>query len=853
MPQQNNHPIVKLGTLNYATIGLLIICMTGCGGGTTATGKDALIQDYGIAYVKRPVSPMDVADIRRPATFNPGAILYYRDLAAPGAQEHDISSRMAGNLGDIKDVDISPDGSKLLFAMHLPELENVTPDEQPTWNIWEYDIARDQLRRIISIDNVADTAQDIAPRYLPGPPGQERIVFASTRQERSQAILLDEDKTQYAALDEDRREHNFVLHVMDLADGGNLHQITFNQSHDINPYVLQSGEIVFSRWDNMGSRNAVNIYKVNPDGTNLQLLYGANSHTTGTDGSIAQFVQPYETTDGTITALLMTFNGSHQGGDVIEIDTANYVENTQPIAANIGVLTGPAQSSLTGGLAHTNSRPAQGGRYNAFVPLWDGTDRALVSWSPCRILENLIIVPCTPARLADPLAIEAPPIYSVYLFNMNSNTQLPIFTPQEGFIYTDIAAAQPKPVPNVILDKIPVMNPLNDADLDQSLADEKTGVLNIRSVYDFNGTYNDLGSGIADIASMANLQMTDAAQRPARFLRIIKAVGIPDRTVADVNGADFGVSTGQLMREIVGYIPIEPDGSVKVKVPAEVPLTLSILDADGRRITARHQNWLQLKPGESVTCNGCHSSSSGLSHGRRDALPALYDGAPANGYQFPTTLNTITANMGETMAEARSRLNPDALNPTMDIQFTDVWTDDAVLMLTKDPDISLPYSDLATTAPATGNCQSTWDRLCRTIINYPTHVQPLWERDRSANTCVTCHSGAQPAGELNLTNTVTEGNRFDSYNELLITDQVPELDSNGNVVFLDPPTNAVPSLITYPATMSVAGALSSDAFFAKFRTGGTHANFLDPAELRLVSEWLDIGGQYYNDPFAVVP
>ena len=29
-----------------------------------------------------------------------------------------------------------------------------------------------------------------------------------------------------------------------------------------------------------------------------------------------------------------------------------------------------------------------------------------------------------------------------------------------------------------------------------------------------------------------------------------------------------------------------------------------------------------------------------------------------------------------------------------------------------------------------------------------------------------------------------------------------------------------------------------------------HTNYLTPAELRLVSEWLDIGGQFYNDPFV---
>ena len=30
---------------------------------------------------------------------------------------------------------------------------------------------------------------------------------------------------------------------------------------------------------------------------------------------------------------------------------------------------------------------------------------------------------------------------------------------------------------------------------------------------------------------------------------------------------------------------------------------------------------------------------------------------------------------------------------------------------------------------------------------------------------------------------------------------------------------------------------------------GVNAGRLSPAELKLVSEWVDIGGQYFNDPF----
>ena len=49
--------------------------------------------------------------------------------------------------------------------------------------------------------------------------------------------------------------------------------------------------------------------------------------------------------------------------------------------------------------------------------------------------------------------------------------------------------------------------------------------------------------------------------------------------------------------------------------------------------------------------------------------------------------------------------------------------------------------------------------------------------------------------------------------------------------------------------LSSAGANASPAFFDVFAAGGSHPGWLTPAELRLVSEWVDLGGQYFNDPF----
>jgi len=80
------------------------------------------------------------------------------------------------------------------------------------------------------------------------------------------------------------------------------------------------------------------------------------------------------------------------------------------------------------------------------------------------------------------------------------------------------------------------------------------------------------------------------------------------------------------MKEIVGYSMIEPDGSVMLKVPANTALQISVLDANGRRITTRHQNWLQLRPGQFLECNGCHVAQGGISPPRRlvpRLMPAL--------------------------------------------------------------------------------------------------------------------------------------------------------------------------------------------------------------------------------------
>lgn len=848
-----------------------------------------VLLDYPIAYVKRTIpvnnqgepANIDLLDLEE---FNPGADLFLRDRASPSAAEKNITFQFTGGQGDVKDIESSADGSKLIFAMRAPEIENADDDEQPTWNIWQYEIATNSLERVIKSDITAEAGQDISPHYLP----DGRIVFSSTRQRDAGAILLDEGKPQFTAETESRNGPAFVLHVMD-ADGDNIKQISFNHSHDFDPTVSSNGDIIFSRWDNMGRNNSVNLYKINDDGSGLEIVYGAHSHDTGSDDATIQFSQTREMTDGRFSVRLMPFRGTNGSGLYTAINLDEYLDNEFTKNSNTPVTDENAQQALLSLEIFSDNRVATDGYVSSFYPLWDNTNRALISWSPCRLVEVDIndeetIVPCTAERLAAEDAVAAPPLYGIYIYNVNDNTQLPIVTPEEGIIIHDVVATYER-----LSYAIPNTNQLNS-----NFETEGVGVLNIRSVYDTDGI-DTSGAGISVLADPAQ---TLAADRPARFLRIVKAVPLPDRDTLEIPGTAFGRSRNQLMREIIGYAPVEPDGSVMVKVPANVPLAISVLDENGRRISARHQNWLQVIPGETKTCYGCHDHRSNIPHGNSEGPASVYSGASQTGIRFPNTDSSLRPQVNETMAETIARIscNSDCayLTPSVDINFEDYWTDTDVRAA--DASFDYLYADLTTAIPTNGDCVTNWTPLCRIIINYETHIQPIWETTRSIlntttmmnedRTCTICHNSQDnasdamvPDGQLDLTGGASsdEPDHLTSYRELFFNDneqevvdnalqdvQIQATDNDGNPRFeqdedgnliLGLDGNPIPVLVTVRApgpSMSVNGANNS-YFLEKFDTGGSHENWLTNAEKRLISEWLDIGGQYYNNPFDIPP
>jgi hypothetical protein len=214
------------------------------------------------------------------------------------------------------------------------------------------------------------------------------------------------------------------------------------------------------------------------------------------------------------------------------------------------------------------------------------------------------------------------------------------------------------------------------------------------------------------------------------------------------------------------------------------------------------------------------------------------------------------------MASTRTRLDPTLLNLTADPVYADVWADTNQAGVTARPAISLRYTgnpnaadDLATTVPANG------------IINYPEHIQPLWTRDRGANTCVGCHADTT---KLDLRAGIAGTGRVTSYEELMLGDPV-----------IDPVTGLPQTRVEEGVQVVVRGAALVDTGASEGEAAGLarksrlaeilfgenmssdsgartahptptspdHGTMLNAAEKRLLAEWIDLGGKYYNDPF----
>ena len=798
----------------YVLLGCIVGGLTACGGGQKA---DPLVASHPLAYVLKPVpansNNFESALNPAPRTPNYGASLIMRDAAVLGAKETTIpppnDPTGTPREWDVKDLEFSDDGSKLLFAAHLKPLSAM---DTQTWNIWEYDLARGKAEPIISNSFLAPAGDDVTPHYLL----DGAIIFASNRNATTRDIvLLGQGSAGFNPVAEGNgTQDSFKLHVIDR-NRTTIKQVTFGTSHDLNPSLMRSGpysgKIIFSRWNTKGtSDQSMNLYMINPDGTNEQYIYGWKSHQTGTVNDTVLFTKPVQLGSGKVLSIIRHNSDTYNGGDLVSIDIENFIDiNTLTYKASKAGVTGTGQTSITAELGGTQLAPlinSQGkyrGKFSSVAPYYDGTDRAIVTYGPC------YVVPLGSTTGAGEICTDknidgtpTPPPYYVGVYNFNSKVlellidKIPtklVNGVEQRYYYADAAVAQDKAPPTYI-----------SSSGGSSLT---TGILHIRNV---------LPSGVTSTN--------------APYIRIYKHAYINTTAAANANliGPDNTVRRFK-MRELIGYATVNMDGSVRARVPANVPLSFQLVNSNFETISGSSQSpdhpvWFTVRAGEERTCNGCHESvTPALPHGRFDAE------------QLVNTSNSSTE------AQTATSGDPVTMNPRIDP--TDLIPD-VNSMIGASTNFPVNFSSKCLT-------QATWDGTCRITIDFSSIQSPggvldsggallpsLWSA--TYKNCISCHvpttdingnTVAPPGGfDLSITGEANAGDptNYAAYTNLL-TRITPGSASGSNFLYISPGVSRFGPGVLHPISGGVADRFT-------------------PGEIKMISEWIDNGAQYQNHP-----
>jgi hypothetical protein len=153
--------------------------------------------------------------------------------------------------GLIRDLEVSYDGMRLLFAMRR--------DAKDNFHIFEMGADGTGLRQLTFLPSAAD----MDPAYLP----DGSIVFSSTRD------------LKYCGCNQHIQANLFKMN----ADGTNIRQLGRNTLYESRPSVLPDGRILYDRWEYVDRHfgPSFGLWTMQPDGRTPTLFYGNNAWSPG--------------------------------------------------------------------------------------------------------------------------------------------------------------------------------------------------------------------------------------------------------------------------------------------------------------------------------------------------------------------------------------------------------------------------------------------------------------------------------------------------------------------------------------------------------------------------------------------
>lgn len=407
-------------------------------------------------------------------------------------------------------------------------------------------------------------------------------------------------------------------HIWEMnADGGGLRQLTFGPHHDVNPTYLPDGRIVFSS-SRIGLRDeyhgfpAIGLAVMNPDGSGINII-GFNL---GGDRD------PAVLEDGRIVFSRIDIFYSR-------LKTEVAIHTVFPDGTRNESLYGPERRAFWKDVhrkyAAWTMRPSQGGsadnrnrvlRMSQAQPFGDGriictSSGGLVIIGPGRNRETLV-------PYDRKMAVTSP-------FPVDDKSVLCAATIKQFKVDGRVVTCGTEEFQR--LDKGPSLfrSAINN-DLGIYLMDTETGKMellyNDPQMADFearpirprrrpivltdSSQVKNRSYAAGLFCHSATVSRHSRVEREGRLLRVIEGRPIVARHETQQNRpTNRWKNHGGTHARVLGTMPLAPDGSFFVKVPADRLLQLQILDSD-RRVVGNQLFWMYARPGETRSCVGCH-------------------------------------------------------------------------------------------------------------------------------------------------------------------------------------------------------------------------------------------------------
>ena len=352
------------------------------------------------------------------------------------------------------------------------------------------------------------------------------------------------------------KERACNLYIMNADPGapGRIRQVCFDQDLDLHPAVLPTGQVIFSRWDYTGTMHMYlrPLMAMNPDGTGQRAVYGSNSYWP----NALYFPRGIPGSPDKIVAIVAGYHGVPRMGELALIDTSKGWHEADGVVQRI---------------------PGRGKRVKTVI-----RDR-LVDGSWPKFLH--------PYPLSDPSTglgagkyflvaaqVSRKSSWGIYLVDVFDNV-LPVLLDAKYDFFEPIPL-RATPRPPVIPDRVDLTR--DDA------------VVYLHNVY--------AGPGLAGVP-----------RNTVKRLRVVAYhFGYPGMAGPDKIGSG---GPWEVMR-ILGTVPVHPDGSAAFRVPANTPLCVQPLDAEGKAVQLM-RSWFTAMPGEVVSCVGCHEQPKDAAAARR--------------------------------------------------------------------------------------------------------------------------------------------------------------------------------------------------------------------------------------------